>query len=162
MSFLLADHNKPLLTVCLSLLLSACLCLCLSVSSFCSEWKAGFRPALRVCCQRQRQSWRLPTRNTRSSRRRFLLITHRYVCLKTHLSVCLSVCQSEDLSVCLFENLSICLPVCHLEDLSVCLQVSESGKALLDVLQRCPVTDSDDSATTHGIMGVLHQVMQVS
>uniref|UniRef100_A0A8P4GF19 Uncharacterized protein n=1 Tax=Dicentrarchus labrax TaxID=13489 RepID=A0A8P4GF19_DICLA len=47
-------------------------------------------------------------------------------------------------------------------------QVSESGKALLDVLQRCPATDSDDSATkpdftaaTHGIMGVLHQVMQV-
>ncbi|XP_035533297.1 LOW QUALITY PROTEIN: kalirin-like [Morone saxatilis] len=46
-------------------------------------------------------------------------------------------------------------------------QVSESGKALLDVLQRCPATDSDDSATkpdftpaTHGIMGVLHQVMQ--
>uniref|UniRef100_A0A8P4KRI4 Uncharacterized protein n=1 Tax=Dicentrarchus labrax TaxID=13489 RepID=A0A8P4KRI4_DICLA len=43
-------------------------------------------------------------------------------------------------------------------------QVSESGKALLDVLQRCPATDSDDSATkpdftaaTHGIMGVLHQ-----
>ncbi|XP_042337551.1 kalirin-like, partial [Plectropomus leopardus] len=46
-------------------------------------------------------------------------------------------------------------------------QVSESGKALLDVLQRCPAADSDDSATkpdftaaTHGIMGVLHQVMQ--
>ncbi|XP_023286040.1 kalirin-like, partial [Seriola lalandi dorsalis] len=46
-------------------------------------------------------------------------------------------------------------------------QVSESGKALLDVLQRCPATESDDSATkpdfttaTHGIMGVLHQVMQ--
>lgn len=52
--------------------------------------------------------------------------------------------------------------------LSVCLQVSESGKALLDVLQRCPTTDADDSTTkpdftaaTHGIMGVLHQVMQV-
>lgn len=47
-------------------------------------------------------------------------------------------------------------------------QVSESGKALLDVLQRCPATDTEDSATqpdfataTHGIMGVLHQVMQV-
>ncbi|XP_037618055.1 kalirin-like isoform X2 [Sebastes umbrosus] len=52
-------------------------------------------------------------------------------------------------------------------------QVSESGKALLDVLQRCPATNSDDSAAaaaaaakpdftaaTHGIMGVLHQVMQ--
>ncbi|KAF1371456.1 hypothetical protein PFLUV_G00278080 [Perca fluviatilis] len=46
-------------------------------------------------------------------------------------------------------------------------QVSESGKALLEVLQRCPATDSDDSATkpdftaaTHGIMGTLHQVMQ--
>jgi len=38
----------------------------------------------------------------------------------------------------------------------------------MDVLQRCPATDSDNSATkedfptaTHGIMGVLHQVMQV-
>ncbi|XP_078799440.1 kalirin isoform X3 [Oryzias latipes] len=46
-------------------------------------------------------------------------------------------------------------------------QVSESGKALLEVLQRCPTTDSDESATkpdftaaTHTIMGVLHQVMQ--
>ncbi|KAK2857154.1 hypothetical protein Q5P01_005889 [Channa striata] len=46
-------------------------------------------------------------------------------------------------------------------------QVSESGKALLDVLQRCSTTDSEDSANkpdftaaTHGIMGVLHQVMQ--
>ncbi|XP_053273046.1 kalirin [Pleuronectes platessa] len=46
-------------------------------------------------------------------------------------------------------------------------QVSESGKALLEVLQRCPAKDSDDSmttldftASTHGIMGVLHQVMQ--
>ncbi|XP_035854250.1 kalirin-like isoform X2 [Sander lucioperca] len=46
-------------------------------------------------------------------------------------------------------------------------QVSESGKALLEVLQRCPAADSDDSATkpdftaaTHGIMGTLHQVMQ--
>uniref|UniRef100_A0A3Q1CSS6 Non-specific serine/threonine protein kinase n=1 Tax=Amphiprion ocellaris TaxID=80972 RepID=A0A3Q1CSS6_AMPOC len=46
-------------------------------------------------------------------------------------------------------------------------QVSESGKALLDVLQRCPGTESDDSAAkpdftaaTHGIMGVLHQVLQ--
>ncbi|XP_047432143.1 kalirin-like isoform X2 [Mugil cephalus] len=46
-------------------------------------------------------------------------------------------------------------------------QVSESGKALLDVLQRCPATESEDTATkpdfttaTHGIMGVLHQVMQ--
>ncbi|XP_068612674.1 kalirin-like [Brachionichthys hirsutus] len=46
-------------------------------------------------------------------------------------------------------------------------QVSESGQALLDVLQRRPASDSDDSATqpdfaaaTHGIMGVLHQVMQ--
>uniref|UniRef100_A0A3Q0THF0 Kalirin RhoGEF kinase b n=1 Tax=Amphilophus citrinellus TaxID=61819 RepID=A0A3Q0THF0_AMPCI len=47
-------------------------------------------------------------------------------------------------------------------------QVSESGKALLDVLQRCPASDSDDSApkpdftaATHSIMAVLHQVMQV-
>ncbi|XP_062236269.1 kalirin-like [Platichthys flesus] len=46
-------------------------------------------------------------------------------------------------------------------------QVSESGKALLEVLQRSPAKDSDDSmttldftASTHGIMGVLHQVMQ--
>ncbi|KAL7369970.1 hypothetical protein ABVT39_014719 [Epinephelus coioides] len=46
-------------------------------------------------------------------------------------------------------------------------QVSESGKALLDVLQRCPATESEEStakpdftAATHGIMGVLHQVMQ--
>lgn len=46
--------------------------------------------------------------------------------------------------------------------------MSESGKALLDVLQRCPASDSDDSApkpdftaATHSIMGVLHQVMQV-
>ncbi|AWO95656.1 hypothetical protein SMAX5B_015273 [Scophthalmus maximus] len=46
-------------------------------------------------------------------------------------------------------------------------QVSESGKALLEVLQHCPATDSDNSATkpdftaaTHGIMGGLHQVMQ--
>ncbi|XP_061642801.1 kalirin-like isoform X2 [Phyllopteryx taeniolatus] len=46
-------------------------------------------------------------------------------------------------------------------------QVSESGKALLDVLNRCTVTDNNDTspkpdftATTHGIMGVLHQVMQ--
>ncbi|XP_077959998.1 kalirin RhoGEF kinase b isoform X3 [Gasterosteus aculeatus] len=46
-------------------------------------------------------------------------------------------------------------------------QVSESGKALMDVLQRCPATDSDNPTTrpdlanaTHGIMGALHQVMQ--
>ncbi|XP_054632408.1 kalirin-like isoform X3 [Dunckerocampus dactyliophorus] len=46
-------------------------------------------------------------------------------------------------------------------------QVSESGKALLDVLNRYPATESNDkspkpdfTATTHGIMGVLHQVMQ--
>ncbi|XP_061539990.1 kalirin-like isoform X4 [Phycodurus eques] len=46
-------------------------------------------------------------------------------------------------------------------------QVSESGKALMDVLNRCTVTDNNDTppkpdftATTHGIMGVLHQVMQ--
>ncbi|XP_077370408.1 kalirin-like isoform X2 [Festucalex cinctus] len=46
-------------------------------------------------------------------------------------------------------------------------QVSESGKALLDVLNRSTVTDNNDTsskpdltATTHGIMGVLHQVMQ--
>ncbi|XP_062271265.1 kalirin-like, partial [Scomber scombrus] len=46
-------------------------------------------------------------------------------------------------------------------------QVSESGKALLEVLQRCPASDSEDAATkpdftaaTHGIMAVLHQVMQ--
>ncbi|TNM94092.1 hypothetical protein fugu_002268 [Takifugu bimaculatus] len=46
-------------------------------------------------------------------------------------------------------------------------QVSESGKVLLDVLQVCPSTDSNSSAAkpdftaaTHGIMGVLHQVMQ--
>ena len=48
------------------------------------------------------------------------------------------------------------------------MQVSESGKALLDVLQRCPGSESDESApkpdftaATHAIMGVLHQVMQV-
>ncbi|XP_028324438.1 kalirin RhoGEF kinase b isoform X2 [Gouania willdenowi] len=46
-------------------------------------------------------------------------------------------------------------------------QVSESGKALLEVLQRSPATESEEStpkpdftAATHGIMGVLHQVMQ--
>ncbi|XP_058474523.1 kalirin-like isoform X1 [Solea solea] len=46
-------------------------------------------------------------------------------------------------------------------------QVSESGKALLDVLQRYSATDCDDSASkpdftaaTHSIMGVLHLVMQ--
>ncbi|KAM4602116.1 kalirin-like [Polymixia lowei] len=46
-------------------------------------------------------------------------------------------------------------------------QVSESGKALLDVLQRFPATTESDSTTkpdfttaTHGIMGVLHEVMQ--
>ncbi|XP_019716225.1 kalirin-like isoform X2 [Hippocampus comes] len=46
-------------------------------------------------------------------------------------------------------------------------QVSESGKALLDVLNRSTVTDHNDTSTkpdltgtTHGIMGVLHQVMQ--
>ncbi|XP_055358120.1 kalirin-like isoform X2 [Betta splendens] len=46
-------------------------------------------------------------------------------------------------------------------------QVSESGKALLDVLQRCPTSDSEDmttkpdfTAATHSIMAVLHQVMQ--
>lgn len=38
----------------------------------------------------------------------------------------------------------------------------------MDVLQRCPASDSEDStakpdftAATHGIMGVLHQIMQV-
>uniref|UniRef100_A0AAV2LC82 Uncharacterized protein n=1 Tax=Knipowitschia caucasica TaxID=637954 RepID=A0AAV2LC82_KNICA len=42
-------------------------------------------------------------------------------------------------------------------------QISESGKALLEVLQRSPVPESDQSETrdfsaaTHGIMGVLHQ-----
>ncbi|CAL8288235.1 unnamed protein product [Lota lota] len=46
-------------------------------------------------------------------------------------------------------------------------QVSESGKALLDILQRCPATtECEDALTqppstaTHGIMGVLHHVMQ--
>uniref|UniRef100_H3CM71 Uncharacterized protein n=1 Tax=Tetraodon nigroviridis TaxID=99883 RepID=H3CM71_TETNG len=42
-------------------------------------------------------------------------------------------------------------------------QVSESGKALLDVLQASPPADSskpDLTAAAHGIMGVLHQVMQ--
>ncbi|XP_030210124.1 kalirin isoform X1 [Gadus morhua] len=46
-------------------------------------------------------------------------------------------------------------------------QVSETGKALLDVLQRCPATPECDDAqpqapptATHGIMGVLHDVMQ--
>lgn len=65
-------------------------------------------------------------------------------------------------------SLSVCLSTCLSKHLSVCLQVSESGKALLDVLQRCPATDSDESATkpdftaaTHGIMAVLHQIMQV-
>lgn len=50
----------------------------------------------------------------------------------------------------------------------VCAQVSESGKALLDVLNRSAVTEHNDTSTkpdftgtTHGIMGVLHQVMQV-
>ncbi|KAM9767056.1 LOW QUALITY PROTEIN: kalirin RhoGEF kinase b [Menidia menidia] len=46
-------------------------------------------------------------------------------------------------------------------------QVSESGKALLDVLQRCPAGDPEEpapkpdfTAAAHAIMGVLHQVMQ--
>ncbi|CAL8390769.1 unnamed protein product [Boreogadus saida] len=46
-------------------------------------------------------------------------------------------------------------------------QVSETGKALLDILQRCPATPECDDAqpqapptATHGIMGVLHDVMQ--
>lgn len=50
----------------------------------------------------------------------------------------------------------------------ICLQVSESGKALMDVLQRSSASESDESTTkpdftaaTHTIMGVLHQVMQV-
>lgn len=60
-----------------------------------------------------------------------------------------------------------CVCVTHLiKHLSVYLQVSESGKALLDVLQRCPTTDPEDTkpdftAATHSIMAVLHQVMQV-
>lgn len=52
--------------------------------------------------------------------------------------------------------------------LCLCSQVSESGKALLDVLQRVPASEAEDSASkpdftaaTHSIMGVLHQVMQV-
>lgn len=88
-------------------------------------------------------------------------------CLSIHIT-CLSV-QTLNIWITVFftEHLSVWRPVC-LTTLPVCLQVSESGKALLDVLQRCPATDSDDSATkpdftaaTHGIMGVLHQVMQV-
>ncbi|KAM8904892.1 kalirin-like isoform 3-T3 [Spinachia spinachia] len=46
-------------------------------------------------------------------------------------------------------------------------QVSESSKALMDVLQRCPAADCDNLTTkpdlanaTNGIMGALHQVMQ--
>ncbi|XP_056157511.1 kalirin RhoGEF kinase b, partial [Lampris incognitus] len=47
-------------------------------------------------------------------------------------------------------------------------QVSESGKALLEVLQRCPAasepndsnTKPDFTTAAHGIMGVLHQVLQ--
>ncbi|MEQ2187249.1 hypothetical protein GOODEAATRI_002725, partial [Goodea atripinnis] len=46
-------------------------------------------------------------------------------------------------------------------------QVSESGKALMDVLQRNSMSESDESAAkpdfttaTHTIMGVLHQVIQ--
>lgn len=68
------------------------------------------------------------------------------------------------MSRCLSQHLSLCLNIC----LSLRLQVSESGKALLDVLQRCPAAESDDSAAkpdftaaTHGIMGVLQVVMQV-
>lgn len=48
------------------------------------------------------------------------------------------------------------------------VQVSESGKALMDVLQRSPPSDAEEAAAkpdftaaTHGIMGVLHQIMQV-
>ncbi|KAM9835916.1 LOW QUALITY PROTEIN: kalirin-like [Aulostomus maculatus] len=59
------------------------------------------------------------------------------------------------------------LSLTDLQTVCLCLQVSESGKALLDVLQRCPETGSDNSvakpdftAATHSIMGVLHQVMQ--
>lgn len=102
------------------------------------------------------------------------------VWLSEHLSVCLNIywlsihitclsVQTHNIWITVFftEHLSVWKPVC-LTTLPVYLQVSESGKALLDVLQRCPATDSDDSATkpdftaaTHGIMGVLHQVMQV-
>lgn len=46
--------------------------------------------------------------------------------------------------------------------------MSESGKALMDVLQRNSTSESNESAikpdftpATHTIMGVLHQVMQV-
>ncbi|XP_072305966.1 kalirin-like [Eucyclogobius newberryi] len=46
-------------------------------------------------------------------------------------------------------------------------QISESGKALLDVLQRSPASESeqtettpDFTAATHSVMGVLHQVLQ--
>ncbi|CAB1435922.1 unnamed protein product [Pleuronectes platessa] len=94
------------------------------------------------------------------------LSAHLYVCspvcLSTCLTVHLSVCSPVCLLTCLSAHLSVCSPVCLLTSL-----VSESGKALLEVLQRCPAKDSDDSmttldftASTHGIMGVLHQVMQ--
>ena len=65
-----------------------------------------------------------------------------------------------------------------IDGVCVCVcQVSESGKDLLDILQRCPATtDCDEvltqpdfttqttlhTAATHGIMGVLHNIMQVS
>ncbi|XP_053725094.1 kalirin-like isoform X1 [Synchiropus splendidus] len=46
-------------------------------------------------------------------------------------------------------------------------QVNESGRALMDVLQRCSAKESDDTsvkpdftAATHCIMGILHQIMQ--
>lgn len=71
---------------------------------------------------------------------------------------------------CLCSQILCVLDSClsHCLSTPVLLQVSESGKALLDVLQRCPASDSDESvpkpdftAATHSIMGVLHQVMQV-
>lgn len=70
------------------------------------------------------------------------------------------VCQSVHLSV---YQAPVSLPPHLLPP-----QVSESGKALMDVLQRSPPSDADESAAkpdftaaTHSIMGVLHQIVQV-
>lgn len=79
--------------------------------------------------------------------RRSLLATHRYLSA-SHPSVRLS-------------------EQTYIERSGFCLQVSESGKALLELLQASPSSDSNSSAkpdftaATHGIMGVLHQVLQV-
>lgn len=127
----------------------------LSLSSSCCGWRVGLKCALRDHCRLHQQSLKLPLKNTKSSMRRYPPTTHRYVPVhRPHLgphTCLLSDCSEHPPLFC-----------------SVRPQVSESGKALLDVLQRSSPSESDESTTkpdftaaTHTIMGVLHQEMQV-